>query len=401
MKIVQVNHIFLDGGGREEHIFRISREFAKKGHRVCIVSSDYLSSGEETIGKRARKVKNIELAILKGYRTDFPPGRVQIPDLLDRLLKIDCDIIHAHGMGEQVAEQAMYVARVKGIPFVYTPHLHPWWAYKEIEAQKIWEVLQNTLTSMIIQHSSACIAVSPPQKKDIIKYTKVSGDNICTIPNGVDGDLPEVSQKEIELTFKKYGIPEVDNYVIFLGDVSNLRKGAFEAVQAFRQVREIFPNTHLILCGPWGERLKMSPRSFQLLNKMAKARYVTVIGYVEEKYKAALLTGADLLISPTAFEAFGIVLAESLYCGTPVVATRVGGTPYVVRHRKDGLLVDKQDNIPGFAKACVQLLRDKERAKKMGENGRKRVKRMFIWEKTAERTLDLYKRLIKNNRKKK
>ncbi len=398
MKIVQINHIFMDGGGMEEHIYRISREFVRKGHQVKIITTDYLPTGEETIGKRARKEKGIQIETLKGMPTNFPPGRIQMPDLIDRLMKIDCDVIHSHGTGINVGEQAIYVAKVRGIPFVYTPHFHPYWSYSRLQAQKIWEVLQPTLGNMIVSNADACIAVSDPQKDDIIKYANIGKQNskkIRVIPNGVELDTSLTNdKKKKEEIFKKYEIPQEDHYMVFLGDVTNPRKGAYEAVQAFREVRKTIPNTHLIMIGPWGERLKLAYGSFQLINKMAKARYVTATGYVSEEDKAILLAAGDLLISPTAFEAFGIALAEAMYCGTPVVATNVGGIPYVVREGKDGFLVDGQDNIKGFAEACVKLLKDPRMAKEMGRNGRDRVRRKFRWDKTGEALLDLYKGLI-------
>ena len=398
MKIVQINHIFMDGGGMEEHIYRISREFARKGNQVKIITTDYLPTGEETIGKRARKEKGIQIETVKGMPTNFPPGRIQMPDLIDRLMKIDCDIIHSHGTGINVGEQAMYAAKVKGVPFVYTPHFHPYWSYSRLQAQKIWEVLQPTLGNMIVKNANACVAVSDPQKADIVKYTrqsKTDSRKIRVIPNGVDLDSSLIGNKrKIKELFEKYEIPESDHYMAFLGDVTNPRKGAYEAVQAFREVRKTVPNTHLILIGPWGERLKLAYRSFQLINKMAKARYVTATGYVSEEEKAVLLSAADLLISPTAFEAFGIALAEALFCGTPVVATDVGGIPYVVRDGKDGLLVTGQDNTQGFAKACVKLLKDPELAKRMGKNGKDRVRRKFRWDRTADSLMSLYEELI-------
>ena len=103
------------------------------------------------------------------------------------------------------------------------------------------------------------------------------------------------------------------------------------------------------------------------------------------------------MISPTAFEAFGIALAEALYCGIPVVATKIGGIPYVVRDGKDGLLVDGQDNIEGFSKACVKLLKNPKMAAAMGQSGKERVRRKFRWDRTGSALLGLYEDLIAKN----
>lgn len=403
MKIVQANHMFLDGGGREEYVYQLSKRLAEKGNQVNIVTSDYTPTREEPIGDKARKINRIFVKTLKGYKVDVPPGRIAIPDLMDYLLRSNnYDIIHAHGMGERVSLEAFYVARIKEVPFVFTPHFHPYWVYEKLGAQKIWKVLQETQTKMIIENADASVVFSELDKKTVCKYTKASPKSkFYIIHNGIDETLPEVSREEIKKVFSKYDIPEEENYLMFLGDAINPRKGAFQAVQAFRRVRYKLPDTHLIITGSWGNRLKTSvgiKRLIQLLNKLAKARKVTITGYVSDFDKAALLSGADILVSPTIYDSFGIALAEALFCKTPVVVTKIGGVPYTVRPNIDGILVNGADNTEGFARACIKLLKNKSLAKKMGERGHRRVKELFLWKDTAAKMQNLYERLIRHKR---
>lgn len=405
MKIVQVNHMFLDGGGREEHIYQLSKRLTENGDEVTIVTSDYTPTGREVIGNKAQKVKGISLKVLKGYPVNIPPGRVAIPDLMDWLLKFNnFDLIHAHGMGEQVPLEAMYVAKIKNIPFVFTPHFHPYWAYKKLNAQKIWKVLQETQTRMIVENANATIVFSKLGKDELVKYTGAQKTkNIRIVPNGIDETLPKVTPEDIKKVFLKYEIPPAQNYIIFLGDITNPRKGAFTAVQAFRRVRLQLSDTHLIMVGPWGNRLKTdtgAEKLIQLLNKLVKAGRVTVTDWVNDFDKVALLTGADLLISPTVYDSFGLSLAEALWCKTPVVATKVGGVMFTVRDGKDGILVNGADNIEGFAKASIKLLKNKELAKKMGKNGHKRVEKLFLLKIMTQKTRNLYQKLIKKYEKK-
>jgi type III pantothenate kinase len=174
-----------------------------------------------------------------------------------------------------------------------------------------------------------------------------------------------------------------------------------EAVQVFRQVREKMPEAHMLVVGPWSSRYISTTPVLKIVEKLAKAKHVTVTGYVSESDKYCLLAGADVMVSPTVYEAFGITLAEALYCKIPVVATKVGGVPYVVRDKIDGFLIKEQTNIPAFARACLRLLRNPELAKKMGQAGHERVKRKFQWDKVAQKLEDLYYRVIERNQKKK
>jgi glycosyltransferase involved in cell wall biosynthesis len=97
------------------------------------------------------------------------------------------------------------------------------------------------------------------------------------------------------------------------------------------------------------------------------------------KDSADLMAAADLVVLPSVAEAFGLVLTESLYLGTPVVATRVGGIPEIVDDGVDGLLVPPGDSA-ALADAIVELLNDDGRRKRMAGAGREKVLGRFRFE---------------------
>lgn len=397
MHIIQVSHMFLDGGGREEHIFQISKYLAARGHKVTIVSSDYTPTGEYLYKKKVDRIPEIKLVTLKGYLTKIPPGRVQIPDLLDFLLEYNGDIVHAHGMGEQPAEDAFYAAKIKKIPFVYTLHFAPYPVYEKLGATHVWKIFQQYQTYNLLRGADKIIAVSPDEKEDIIKYTKYEGNNFEVIPNGIEQNVEKITPQIIKETYKKYNIPEGRKYVVFMGALTNPRKGAFEAIQAFRSARLKIPNLHLILIGVWDTRLILAAKTnaiTKVLEKLAKANHVTVTGWVNDKDKYALLSGANVFVSPTYYEAFGIAIAEALYNKLPVITTDVGGCRYVVRKGVDGILIKDPSDITSFSKAIVDLINNPKKAKQMGEAGHQRVKKMFSWQKTAEKLEKMYHKLL-------
>lgn len=397
MHIVLVNHMFLDGGGREEHVFQIAKYFAEKGDRVSIVTSDYSPTGENTFKTRVDKIPGIKLITLKGYVTRVPPGRVNISDLADFLINYKADIIHAHGMGEQVAESAFYAAKIKGIPFVYTLHFAPYTVYNKLQADHIWKVLQQYHTYSILRGTDKIIAVSPDEQKDIIEYTSYKGSNFEVIPNGFERAHTKIDKGTITETFEKFGITPGRKYIIFIGSLTNPRKGAFEAIQAFRSAQLKYPDLHLILMGMNDSRLNYpgKEKAFtRILSKLIKSNQVTITGWVNDEDKQALLQGSDIMLSPTTYEAFGIALCEALYNKTPVIATDIGGCRYVVRNGVDGILVKDQNNIQGFVDAISELLAHPDKAKKMGRAGHDRVSKMFSWEQMGEKLESIYKRLI-------
>jgi len=404
MNIVQVTHMFLDGGGREEHVFEISKHLSMMGHRVTIVTSDYTPTGEYNLKRRADKIPGIKIVTLKGYTTNIPPGRIQIPDLTDFLLDYKADIIHAHGMGEQPPEDSFYAAKIKKIPYVFTLHFAPYTIYKKLNADHIWNVIQKYQVYNILRGASKIIAVSPDEKLDIKKFTGYEGNNFEIIPNGFDRPEEKITPQSIKETYKKFNIPEGRKYIVFMGALTNPRKGAFEAIQAFRGALQKDPNLHLVLMGTWDTRLTQAGKPnliIRVLEKLAKAKHVTVTGWVNSKDKFNLLAGSHMFLSPTAYEAFGIALCEALYSKIPVITTDIGGGRYIVRNGVDGILIKDAEDMEAFSQAIMKLIKNPELAAEMGMNGHKRVSKMFSWEKTADKLDILYKRLIQANKSEK
>jgi glycosyltransferase involved in cell wall biosynthesis len=117
----------------------------------------------------------------------------------------------------------------------------------------------------------------------------------------------------------------------------------------------------------------------------------------------ALYTGAALFVCPSVYEPFGIINLEAMACGTPVVASAVGGIKEVVVPERTGVLVpfeprgetdfepvDPERFSSDLASAINRLLADPERLRVMGERARERVEHYFGWGSIARFTLDFY-----------
>lgn len=97
----------------------------------------------------------------------------------------------------------------------------------------------------------------------------------------------------------------------------------------------------------------------------------------------------DLFVLTSVFEPFGLMLAEAMAAGKPVVATRVDGIPEVVSEGQTGLLAPPRDP-QALAQASARLLRDEELAHRVGKAGRQRVIEHFTIEAMAQKTMALY-----------
>lgn len=130
----------------------------------------------------------------------------------------------------------------------------------------------------------------------------------------------------------------------------------------------------------------------KLAEELNIEKKVSFLGFISGAEKYAYYESADIYVHPSRYEPFGVVLLEAMACGKPIVASKVGGIPFVVEDEETGLLF-KSENVEELAEKVILLLRNKELRVKMGKAGRERAK-LFTWERSAEMTVEVYKEVI-------
>ncbi|MNJ56300.1 Spore coat protein SA [compost metagenome] len=100
---------------------------------------------------------------------------------------------------------------------------------------------------------------------------------------------------------------------------------------------------------------------------------------------------ADCFVCPSQkHEAFGLVNVEAMASGLPVIASKIGGIPEIVKHESNGFLVDEYWSAERFAHYLTRLGKNKELGRVIGTKGRSSVIQNFTWRQTADRLLSLY-----------
>lgn len=131
------------------------------------------------------------------------------------------------------------------------------------------------------------------------------------------------------------------------------------------------------------------PQYQALAERLGVSENVRFLGFVEHQEMPRHYQQADLFVLPSRRESFGLVLAEAMACGLPVVATTAGAIPEVVEDGVTGVLVPPDDP-EALANAVVSLLSNAPRMKAMGRAGAQRVCERFTWGKVAQRVVDGY-----------
>ena len=294
---------------------------------------------------------------------------------------IDSEIVHAHTWYMGLA--GFYSKQLYGVKLVTTVHSlepkRPWKAEAMGNAYRLSTWAEQTgLTA-----SDKIIAVSKADREDIVDCYGIDSNRIEVIPNGVD--IEKYRKKEDPSVLRKYGIKKP--YVLFLGRLSR-QKGVFETVRA----SDSFPKEVklVLVTGKADEK--------GLENKLAKEvrrrkNIIWIDKMLTEEETVALYSDAEVFVSPSVYEPFGIMNLEAMACSLPVVSTKVGGIKDVVLDGETGILVSPGSPVE-VAEAVNKLLGDPLLAKRMGERGRKRVEKEFSWETVAEKTLALYESVL-------
>jgi glycosyltransferase involved in cell wall biosynthesis len=133
-----------------------------------------------------------------------------------------------------------------------------------------------------------------------------------------------------------------------------------------------------------------------MIRKLGIGRRVTFTGRVTDEELVRQYARAQVSVVPSVYEGFGLPAGEAMACGVPVISTTGGALPEVVGDA--GILVPPSS--PGaLSHAISDLLAHPERARELGEFGLQRVRQQFSWQRAAEKTVAVYRKVIGDSKK--
>ncbi|MDT0433453.1 MULTISPECIES: glycogen synthase [Streptomyces] len=304
------------------------------------------------------------------------------------------DLVHSHTW---YANLAGHLGKMlHGIPHVMTAHslepLRPWKA----EQLGGGYALSSWAERTAVETADAVIAVSGAMREDILAcYPALDPARVRVVHNGIDTTLYRPDRATDVLD--RVGLDRTRPYVLFVGRITR-QKGVPHLLRA---VRDIDPRAQVVLCAGAPDTPEIDREFRDLFQELSRVREgVRWIPQMLPRLEVIqLLTHAAAFVCPSVYEPLGIVNLEAMACGTPVVASRVGGIPEVVEDGKTGLLVAPDEDPAvfeaGLARALDAVLDDPEGARRMGEAGRERAVGEFGWDAVARRTVRLYEEIVR------
>ncbi|MBI4394055.1 MAG: glycosyltransferase family 4 protein [Euryarchaeota archaeon] len=393
MKILQLAVRFPPApGGVETHVAELSKRFLERGHEVSVLTTDL----HKEVPFTRRPTAAGEVAPSGVRVTRFPAMTfggdahyVVSPGLVRRAVAEAgrFDVMHAHSYGYLHTVAGAFGSRLADRAFVFTPHFHPSWSMEfGARRRRLRAVFDRFVAPFVWNSCDRIISVSGEEER-LMSFPRSLSDRVVRVPNGID--LARFRRPAEGNLFRKT-VPVGGRYVLYIGRLAS-NKGLRSLVEAHSRIASA--GVSLVIAG---EDQGIAPELLSLASRLGTADRVHIPGHLEADVLLSALSGCELLVLPSEYEAFGIVLLEAMAAGKPVVATRVGGIPEVVTDGVEGLLVEYGD-VGGLARAIDTVLSE-AKARGFGEAGRKRSQR-YDWDAIADSTLRVYRDAIASRRR--
>jgi glycosyltransferase involved in cell wall biosynthesis len=363
-----------NSGGPARTVTALCEELSTLGVSVEIVTQNFGHPTETNIIPNPDLVQTTLVPAFSFPKLRLVYSPSYASSLIRRCQQRQVQLLHDHGIWLPTSHAAATTARRLGIPLIIHPRgmLEPWsLQYKAWKKQLAWKLYQHR----DLQTARAFCATSEQEAENI--RTIGLRQPIAIIPNGIH--FPPWYDRPLS--------PKEEYTALFLSRIHPV-KGLLELVKAWQQVRP--QGWRIIIAGPdEGGHQKQVETAIQ---QAGLQPFFQFVGSVTGEAKFDLYRSADLFILPTFTENFGVVIAEALACGVPVITTK--GTPWQSLVKQQcGWWIDLGVEPLAVAIQEATKLSDEER-QAMGKRGRLLVEQNFGWPKIAEQMLSVYEWIL-------
>lgn len=325
-------------GGMQNHTAELSRRLDRCGITQTVITTRPPGTrSHERIGSHGRVFRlGLPVPTMRQFYA------VQALPLALRVAA-ECDVVHGH-LGEDLAVLPIALASAKTAraPLVITVHCSLRHTLEVVDARTaLLKALGGWIEHRAELSADAVIAITPRLQR-LLRNAGLNPDSLHEIPPGVDGELfagpftdpfPDIARPRI--VFVGRLVPQKGVQTLLTAESLLTTKGA-----------------QIILVGDGPERSAIERR----IGRQRLAN-VHALGFVPHDVIPDVLAYADVLVLPSIYEEMGSVLLEALYMGVPVVASRVGGIPDVIRDGVTGVLTPAGDPA-ALAEAIDRVLRE-------------------------------------------
>jgi D-inositol-3-phosphate glycosyltransferase len=379
-----------DAGGMNVYVRELSQAMGARGYIVDVFTRRLSADAPDTqpFGPNARVV-NIDAGPAGAIEKEALPSHLREfeANLLAFAARegITYDMVHSHyWMSGEVGTRLAKRWRV--------PHVAMFHTLGEVKNRARateHEPASRIAAERAIATSADRVVVASAHEKHLL--TALYGadpERIAIVPCGVDLDL--FAPMEKEFARRHLGLKDGERVILFVGRIEPL-KGIDILISVAAQLHEDENFIVLIVGGDARASAEIEQLRAQA-ERLGVDHHVSFVGSVAHDQLPLYYNAADVCVVPSYYESFGLVAVESMACGTPVVASRVGGLTTTVQDGETGYLIPWRCPEP-FAERLELLLDNDELRASFGRAGREAVER-FRWANVADAVAALYESLL-------
>ena len=230
------------------------------------------------------------------------------------------------------------------------------------------------------------LAISEFGRQEIIRTLNIPPDRVTRTYMGIRRGLGPLPSAQVKPVLDRLGLPP--RYLLYLGTIEP-RKNILRLMKAYcalaPSMRSKWP---LLLVGGWGWNTSEDRRYF---HEVARHRGVIHLGYVKDRYLAAVYNGARALVYPSLYEGFGLPPLEMMACGGAVIASTAGALVETIGGKAHLLHPEDQE---AWTQAMKRIIEDEKWWESLCHDAAKTAE-PFTWERCAADTLKVYRKVLR------
>jgi D-inositol-3-phosphate glycosyltransferase len=395
-----------DTGGMNVYVHQLTRTLGKLGVRVDVFTrsqDEHVPHVLHDLGYHNRVVHipaGPEVPLPKAELERYIPKFVQGIKSFAESKNIQYDLIHSHYWMSGLA--AIELSQTWNIPFLHMFHTLVLMKNRIAQTPQEMEGEYRILgEKKVISKANRIIAATLAEKSQLEFLYKAPSSKISVIPPGVDTrhfyPIPKDEAKEV------VGVPEDSHTILFVGRIEPL-KGIDKLIQAISIIQNngelrCCPHNLVIIGGePNAKSEEMNAEMARLqdmVEDLGIENFVIFLGKQDQQLLPYYYSASEIVVMPSHYESFGMVALEAMACGTPVVASQVGGLAFLVRDGETGFVVPGND-VQMLAKRIVELIKDKDLRNKLG-NKSAEYAQLYAWEIISEKMIEVYNQVLEKH----
>lgn len=382
----------LTSGGMNVYVLNLANNLGILGHNVDIYSPSH-SQNDEKILQIHKNVRIIHLSgKIKDHYQNVEPFADRILEFMDRN-SLRYDVLHGHYFYSSLVGKKL--KNKLNIPLFTT--FHALAVMKELYAG-IRDGKRIGKEKEIVKFTDGIISSVELEMKELIDKYQADKKKIFILPPGVNHHIFKKIDKY--RARKRVGIKGKEKIILFVGRIDPI-KGISLLIDAVFQLSKLHPNFinnfKVLLIGGdiesrnfWRHPEVIKIKS--LIEKLDLACCVKFIGSKPHHLLPFYYNGSDVVIMPSKYESFGLVILEAMASGAAVIASKVGGLSYLIKDKISGRFF-KSGNVKELGEIIWELLASDKQRERLGRNAIIESKK-YCWDIQAKKMVEIYKKFI-------